>query len=230
MVPDGRAGPGRRRERAFPRGNHGRVAVEARKPVPGLLVALGQRNPASRRRTRGIHLLQRPDERREVARRLDRVDLPDRHRDALDPGVDLPEPGVAATRVTQRDRHGKLDREQRRQSRKPVELLAIRLRRPLAARKPHRELVAEPKDRVDGAAGLDPMQRQVGPLGELLLEQPAHERLVELELVAVHPRGHSSCHGSRIRRPTGSTTATAGSGIASHSARSTRFRPRSQAR
>ena len=44
---------------------------------------------------------------------------------------------------------------------------------------------------MDGPGGLDPLERQVGPLGELLGEQAAHERLVDLELVGVHT-GHRS--------------------------------------
>src|SRR5207248_11628117 len=52
---------------------------------------------------------------------------------------------------------------------------------------------AEPEDRVDGAARLDPVERQAGPLRELLPEQAAHEPLVEVELVGVHPRHRVHC-------------------------------------
>ena len=114
-----------------------------------------------------IHPLQGSDERREVASRLDRVDVLDRHAVSLHPGVDLPEPGVLATRTPLRDRNGDLDGEQWSQLRQPLDLLAARLRRALATREPHGELLAEAEDRVDRAAGLDPAERQIRPLGEL---------------------------------------------------------------
>ena len=67
---------------------------------------------------------------------------------------------------------------------------------PFAARQPHGELVPEPEDRVDGPAGLDPAERKVGPVGELLGEEPPNERLVEVELVGVHPRHGCYAGGS----------------------------------
>jgi hypothetical protein len=87
------------------------------------------------------------------------------------------------------DRDGDLEREQRRERRQPVEFLAARLRRALPAREPHRPVVTETEDRVVGPRGLDPTERQVGPLPKLLDHQPVHERFVDLELVGMH-RGH----------------------------------------
>ncbi len=60
----------------------------------------------------------------------------------------------------------------------------------MAARNAHRELVAESEDRVVRAARLDPAQRQARPLGELVGQKPAHERLVDVELVDMHPGRH----------------------------------------
>jgi len=39
--------------------------------------------------------------------------------------------------------------------------------------------------------GRDSAERQVGPLRELVGEEPMHERLVDLKLVGVHPRRHA---------------------------------------
>jgi len=58
----------------------------------------------------------------------------------------------------------------------------------LPPRESHRPLVAEAEDRVDRPRRLDPAEPQVGPLGKLLGEQPPDERLVDLELIGVHPR------------------------------------------
>jgi hypothetical protein len=93
VVPDGRPVPGRRRERTFPLGRHHRVAVEPRQPVTDLPVAIGQRNAASRRGARRIHLLEHSDKRRKITCRLDRVDLLDRHGFAFDPCVDIQNQG-----------------------------------------------------------------------------------------------------------------------------------------
>ena len=90
--------------------------------------------------------------------------------------------------------------EQRREPRKPVEFLGARPRRAVPAREPNRPVVTEAKDRVVGPRGLDPTERQVSPLPELLAHQPAHERLVDIELVCVH-RGHArTCQPGFTRR------------------------------
>jgi hypothetical protein len=61
-------------------------------------------------RARCTHLLQDPDERGEVARGLDRVDVLDRHRFTFNPLVDSPQnQGVLATRATLRDRNRDVD-------------------------------------------------------------------------------------------------------------------------
>ena len=51
-------------------------------------------------------------------------------------------------------------------------LLTARLRGPLAPREPQRQLVTYSEDCVDRPGGLDSAERQVGPFGELLREQP----------------------------------------------------------
>ena len=117
---------------------------------------------------------------------------------ALEPRVNLPEPRIAVARPPLRDRHRDLERKERRELRQPVELHAAWLGRPAAAGEAHAELVAEPEDRVDGAARFDPPQRQSGPFGELLGQESPDECLVELELVLVH------LHHRPIRRIGGS--------------------------
>src|SRR4029077_19118487 len=107
-----------------------------------------QRDATSRRRPRWIHLLERTHKRGKVARGLDCVDLLDGHGFALEPRVDIPEPGSAGRRAPMRDRNGYLEGEQRSQPRQPVVLLAPRLCRPVTTGEPHRQLVTETKDRV----------------------------------------------------------------------------------
>jgi len=68
----------------------------------------------------------------------------------------------------------------------------------VTARDAHRELFAQPEDRVIGAARPDAVQRQARPPGKLLGEEPAHERLVDVELVVVHAGRH--CRPSTSRR------------------------------
>src|SRR4029077_6554339 len=131
-------------------------AVESPPPVPHLLVAHRERDAAPRRRAGRIHSLQGQDERREVPGGLNGVDLVDRDDLALDPGMDLPEPGIVRARPSLCQRHRNLDRQPRRQLRQPLELDAARLGRPLLARQPYREPVAEPEDRVHGPVRLDP--------------------------------------------------------------------------
>ena len=188
VVPDGRALPRRRRERAFPPVHHRGIAVEPSEPEPDLLVALGQRDAPAPRRARGIHPLQGGDEPSEIPRGDDRVDVSDQGRRALHPREDVPEPRVVVGRTPLGDRNGDLQRDQRRQLRQPVELLAAGPRRSLPAREPYHPLLAEAEDRVVRPRGLDPAKRQVGPLGEPIGQQPAHEWLVDLELIPVHLR------------------------------------------
>jgi hypothetical protein len=110
-------------------------------------------------------LLERADERGKVARRLDCVDLLDRHRLTLDPGVDLPEPGVVARRVALRDRDGDRDREERSERGQPLEQLPAGLRRASSTCEPNGEVVPEPKDRIVGPFGFDPLKRPLDPIG-----------------------------------------------------------------
>ena len=68
----------------------------------------------------------------------------------------------------------------------------------MAPGKTYGEPVTETEDRVDGSGGLDPAGGQLAPLRKLLGEQPAHERLVDLELVDVHRclKGRAAMRGS----------------------------------
>src|SRR5215471_6479399 len=108
-MPDGGAGRGRRGECAFPFGRDGWIGVEPGQPITEFLVAFGQGGASPWRRPGRVDLLHRPDQRREVARGLDRVDLIDRNRLAFDPGVDLPEPRILGARATLRDRTRNVD-------------------------------------------------------------------------------------------------------------------------
>jgi len=111
VVPDRRPVPRWRRERPLPLRRHRGIAVETRQPVPNFSVALDERNASAGRRTQWIDLLQRCDERGQVARSLDCVDLIDRHRLALHPGMDIPKPRVLSVRAALRDRNGDLERK-----------------------------------------------------------------------------------------------------------------------
>ncbi len=68
--------------------------------------------------------------RRSAGLMISDVDLLDRHRLTLDPGVDLPEPGIAVARAALRDRSRDRDGEERREPGQPLELLP----RPAASR------------------------------------------------------------------------------------------------
>ncbi len=113
MVPHRWAVPGRRRQRALPLAGRSGIAVELRQPALHLGVALGERIATPPRGARRIDLLERPDDRGEIDRGLDGVDLLDLDGVAVDPRVDLPEPRVARARCPLRDRDGDLDRDER---------------------------------------------------------------------------------------------------------------------
>ena len=143
--------------------------------------------------------MQRAHECRQVRGRLDGVDLLDRRRLALDPGVDVPEPRVVVGRAALGDGNGNVDRKQRRDPGQPLELLASPLGRSVPPRETHRQLVAEPEDRVDGSGGFDPDERKLRPVRELCGEQSTDKRFVDLELVRVHPDRDSSAHHASRR-------------------------------
>src|SRR5262249_1837113 len=102
------------------------------------------------------------------------------HRDglSLDPTVNLPEPGIVVGRAALRDGGGTADSTNRGQLRQPFEFSTPWFRWPLATGEPNREPIAEPKNGIDGAAGLDSAERQVGPLRELAGDEAMRERLV----------------------------------------------------
>ena len=105
----------------------GGVAVEPRQPIADVHVSLGQRDAATRRRARRIHLLQRGDERRQVARGLDRLDFLDRPRLALNPGASENQ-GYSTFGASLRHRDWDLEGDELREPREPIELLPARLR------------------------------------------------------------------------------------------------------
>src|SRR5207253_721415 len=109
-------------------------------------------------------------------------------------------PGIALAGPALPDRDGDLDGQLRRAPRQPLELDAARVGRAVSPWEPNRELVAEAEDRVDRAARLDPAQRQVAPLRELLGDETPHERLLELELVLVHAPHPANTRGGGRRR------------------------------
>jgi hypothetical protein len=53
-------------------------------------------------------------------------------------------------------------------------------------RQPYDHLVAQPVHRVVGPGGLDPPDRELSPLGELVRHQAFDQRRVDVELVGVH--------------------------------------------
>ena len=66
-------------------------------------------------------------------------------------------------------------------------------------------------DKGDVLVG-DPAKRQAGPLGKLIDQQPAHEWLIDLELIAVHLRHPSDPVSSGTHVPPGRPHDTARSG------------------
>src|SRR5262249_9943209 len=129
VVPGRRSVPGRCGERTLPLHLYAWIAIEALEPEAELPVALRERDATPGWCVGRAQLLERADERGKVARRLDCVDLLDRHRLTLDPDVDLPEPRVVEGRVALRDRDRDLDREERSEHGQPVEQLPAGLGR-----------------------------------------------------------------------------------------------------
>jgi hypothetical protein len=128
-----------------------------------------------------------------VQRRDEVCDVGDRKRTgrqvALNPGVHGPEPRVPAAGPPARDRPWDRNRQLRGEERKPAELEVVLRFGAVAARDPHRELLAEPVDDVDRAVA-GALERQVRPARELLGEERPDERLVDVELVGMdaHPK------------------------------------------
>jgi len=118
-MPHRRAVPGRCRQRALSLARGCGIAVVLREPRLHLGASLGQRVPAPVRGTGRVDLLERPDDCGQVECRLERVDLLDGDRLAVDPGVDLPVPRIARARPALRDRDGDLDPDDRSELREP---------------------------------------------------------------------------------------------------------------
>src|SRR5204862_5063281 len=77
-------------------------------------------------------------------------------------------------------------------------------RRPLDAREPHDHVAPEPEKRIVRSERRDAFQLQVGPLGELILEQRTRQRYVNRQLVGVHLLHAESMPSNRERqRPDG---------------------------
>ena len=58
--------------------------------------------------------------------------------------------------------------------------------RPMDARKPHHQLVAQPVERVVGPRGRDGRDGQIRPAWELRCEQAVHQRNVALDFIGAH--------------------------------------------
>ncbi len=106
---------------------------------------------------------------------------------AVDPAEDRPRPGIACSGASECNHPRDIDGQVRRKQREQVPVAMVRFfSRSLDARQPHREICAKAVDHVDSPVACA-LERQVGPLRELLGKQGAHELLVDLELIVVDP-------------------------------------------
>ena len=139
-----------------------------------------------------VESLEREHERGEVDRQPAQVDrVVGAGVRAVEPGRDVPAEGVALGGLTHCERHRDFDREVGCERGKPPAFLLALLRCPPDLREAYRQVVAESEDRVIGAPCLDARERKVRELRELRREETKYERVVDVDLVAVHPRdGH----------------------------------------
>ena len=75
---------------------------------------------------------------------------------------------------------GNRERKLRREHRQPADVLLHLPDRPVDARQAHDPVGTEAEEGVVGSPGQERLDRETGPLGELLLDQPGDECRVDL--------------------------------------------------
>ena len=120
------------------------------------------------------------------------VELVERRHGAGEPLHDAPRVGEGLVRLARRDRHRHGQRELRGDDGQPGLLLGHGVHRPVDAREPHGEVVAEPVERVVRARRRHPLDGQVRPLRVLAREQ-ARARALR----PCRPRRRASSAGPR---------------------------------
>src|SRR5262249_59657251 len=92
---------------------------------------------------------------------------------------------LALARRAFRERERDCERDERSESRQPAMLLLHLPGGTRDARESHRQLLAEPVDRVVRSRRLDGFERKIRPLRKLRGDQPADERSIDVHLVAI---------------------------------------------
>ena len=206
LHPHGRTAVRRRSPRLLPhRHGGGRVDQVARavdRLARRLVVLLQRPGPVARRRgivgRRGLELA---DDLGEVAREGDRVvESVERGALARYPAVHRPPVRIAVGGLTDGNRLGHGDRDVRGETRQPACLRLDLSRRPVNAGKAHHEVVAQSPDRVVGTPRLDDGEPPIGERRHLRREKTMHERVVDLDLVVVHPHRHEEKYRGRSNR------------------------------
>ena len=154
------------------------------------LVLLVQRpRPGRGRRTRGVERPHGQHEAREVVGQA--LGLLHRAGDgvhAVDPAAHRPRPREAVARRSEPRRHGRRERQRGSDAREPLELAHERVDRPVDARHPYRQVLAQAVHGVVGAVRGDGLDGQRRPLGELRGDEAGDERGIRVHLVVVHAR------------------------------------------
>ena len=176
------------------------VTVKTRQPVANFVIAIGQRNAATKRRTAVTDPLQRLDQRGEIST-TSRGALTASKRSFRKPKCGSARPADSPDQGGPRRPNRNLDGKSR-PAPAARRLLASPYRvhcRGVKRKAPH-----PTKDGAVGSPRLDAMQRQALRAGELLSQETMYERLVDFKLVSQHSRrpfvlAHSQVVRTRAR-------------------------------
>ena len=129
---------------ALPLLRYRRVAAKPGQPVAEFLVTVGKRKASPWWRARGPDILQRPDNRSQVARCLHGVDGLYRQGLTVDPGQNVSVVGLIIAWLPLCDRNRHLNRKRGSEHGQPVELFTARLGGSIAAGKSDRQPAHQP--------------------------------------------------------------------------------------
>jgi hypothetical protein len=192
MHPGWRAAPRRRSKRSIPcagRGVHVEEALPRSESPTNCGVPLGQRAPVLARlwRPGGVDSTQSEHElgkRIHCGRRPKNVvKMPG---SSLDPSEDRPRQGILLGRASRLDRLRNREWKPRSEPRQPSKLSLERLSPTRDARQSDSEIVPKPVDDVDGARRGEPPQPATTEIWKLVVDEPAHQDVVDLEFIRVH--------------------------------------------